>query len=248
MYKVPNHIKAHVRRIIREYEILLEQGHKITLQLFRDNRIYSGVETTEYYLKSVRHFLKLLETQDEYLEAQTEEEFQKKVYKKICEFYKPLSEIAVLRITNSVECQGQLKEALQDVKKISCFHSDARSISVFISHADVRNWCLEDQAVHNKIFKLVRTEEEFEKLLNCQGKSSTVEITQAGINPCIYFRMALQVMDIEDCYRKKNRIREYRNFWNSCHNIEEFDTDYKIFNMWNNITETGIFYVYIPGT
>lgn len=246
MYNVPPHIKAHVHRIIREYELLLHQGHKIALQLFRDNRMYSGAETTEYFLKSVRHFRKLLDTQEEYLSSRTEEEFRRKVYQKICEFYKPLSERAILRITRSTTCQEQLERALRFAKKDISLASDAKFLSWFVSNACVTNWCPADEAIIHKEFKLIKTEEAFEKLLSGKEKYPTIEITLDGTAPYTHFRIALQTMDIEACYRKQSRVREYRDFWDNYHNIEEFDTDYKIFNMWNNISETGIYYVYIP--
>ena len=246
MYKVPPHIKAHVNRIIKEYEILVHQGHKIALQLFRDNRMYSGIETTEYFLKSARHFRALLDTQGEYLASQTEEDFRRKIYRKICEFYKPLSEVAILRITNSTVCQGQLEDALRAAKKSPNYCSEAKFISWFISNACTQHWCDADETIYHKEFKLVRSEEAFEKLVSAQGKYPTFEITQSGKFPCSHFRIALQKFSIEDCYRKQSKLREYRNFWESSHNIEEFSTDCEIFNMWNNITETGIYYVYIP--
>lgn len=248
MYKVPCHIKAHVNRIVREYELLLHQGHKIALQLFRNNRMYSGLETTEYFLKSARHFRNLLDTQGEYLAAATEEEFRRKVYQKICEFYNPLSETAILRITHSTACQEQLERALRAAKKNLSLASDAKFLSWFISNACIQSWCPADESINHKEFKLVKTEEAFEKLLSGQEKYPTIEITQDGNAPYSRFRIALQTIDIEACYRKQSRVREYRNFWDNYHNIEEFDTDYKIFNMWNNITETGIYYVYIPQT
>ena len=243
MYNVPVHIKAHINRIIREYELLLYQGHKIALQLFRNGRIYSGLETTQYYLDSARHFRELLDTQKEYLSSKTEEEFRKKVYKKICEFYTPLSEKAILRITNSSECQEQLERALRTAKKAQSTYSDAKLISWFISNACTQNWCLEDEAIHHKVFRLIKTETAFEKLLSDQN---TIEITQASTTHYTKFRIAFQIIDIETGYRKQSKIREYRNFWENSHNIEEFETDLAIFNLWNNITETGIYYVYIP--
>ena len=246
MYKVPTYIKAHINRIIREYEVLVHQGHKIALQVFRDNRLYSGVETTEYFLRSVRHFSELLETQGEYLTAQTEEEFRKKVYFKICEFYKPLSETAILRITHSSTCQGQLENALRLAKKKPELYSEAKFISWFISNACTQHWCDADETIIQKEFKLVKNEEEFEKLVTGKNKIPAIEITQAGKIPFTHVRIALQKFSIEDCYRKKSRMREYRNFWESPHKIEEFSTDCEIFNMWNNIYEKGIYYVYFP--
>ena len=246
MYKVPVHIKSHANRIVREYELLLHQGHKIALQMFRDNRMYSGIETTEYYLKSARHFRTLLNAPGEYLVASTEEEFRRKVYQKICEFYKPLSEKALLRITRSTICQEQLERALRSAKRNPALASDAKFISWYVSTACVTNWSEVDETIVRKEFKLVRTEEAFEKLLDPQGKFPAIEITQDGSFPYSHIRIALQRFDIEACYRKQARLREYRTFWENNHNIEEFDTDCKIFNMWNNISETGIYYVYIP--
>ena len=244
MYHVPAHIKAHVNRIIREYEILVHQGHKIALQVFKDNHMYSGIETTEYFLKSARHFRKLLDTQKEYLISQTEEEFRKKVYFKICEFYEPLSEVAIKRINHSSQCQGQLEELLRSAKKDPNIYHEAKFISWFISNACIQHWCDEDETIACKEFKLVKSEEAFEKLINTPGRYPTIEITQSGKIPFSHFRIALQKFNIEDCYRKRSKLREYRNFWESSHNIEEFSTDCEIFNIWNNISETGIYYVY----
>ena len=53
MYNVPTHIKTHVDRIIQEYDDMYRRGHKIALQILRGNKLYSGLETTEYYLKEV---------------------------------------------------------------------------------------------------------------------------------------------------------------------------------------------------
>ena len=246
LYTVPTHIKAQVNRIVREYEILVHQGYKIALQIFRDNHLYSGVETTEYFLKSVKHFRKLLDTQDEYLSSKSEEEFRRKIYLKICEFYAPLSETAHLRITHSTKCQGQLEEALRAAKKDPTLNHEAKYLSAFISNACIKHWCDEDATICYKEFKLVRSEEAFEKLVQNQGKYPVIEITQSGKIPFSHFRIALQKLSIEDCYRKQSKWREYRNFWEHSHNIEEFQTDCEIFNLWNNISETGVYYVYFP--
>lgn len=246
MYKVPTHVKAQVNRIIREYEILVHQGHKIALEVFRNNRMYFGVETTEYFLESIKHFRKLLDNQGEYLICQTEEEFRKKVYIKICEFCKPLSETAILRITHSYTCQGQLEDALRAARKDPNLYYEAKFISWFISNACTQHWCDVDETIKCKEFKLVRSKETFENMLSSQGKCPTIEITQSGKIPFAHFRVAIQKFSIEDCYRKKSKLREYRNFWEGSHNVEEFSTDYDIFNMWNNVSETGVYYVYIP--
>lgn len=245
MYQVPTHIKAHVRRIVREYELLLHQGHIIALQISEKNKIYFGLETTKRYLNAAIHFRELLDTQEDYLASKTEEEFRKKVYEKICEFYKPLSEKAILRINNSTECQAQLEAALRTAKRRSSSCSDAKFLTSFISNACTLNWCSEDKDVQRKSFKLIKSEKDFENLLSNE-KHPAIEITETGNFPYTHFRIALQTFDIEDIYRKRAKLHSYREFWDGVHNVEEFDTDLKIFNLWNNVAKIGIYYVYIP--
>lgn len=246
MYQVPCHIKLHVDRIIKEYEKLYRQGYKICLQMLRGNRIYSGLETTEYCLNSVKHFRRLLDNPEGELFTGTETDIRKKIYLKICEFYKPLSQEAICRITHSVDCQGQLERALQAAKKDPSTAEDAKKLSCFIANGRVLNWGQCDEHINSKVFKLVKSEDAFEKLLSRTDEDTTVEITQISISPYTKIRVALQTIDIPTMYRKQVRVREFKNFWEGYHAPDEFDIEYTIFNMWNDITETGIYYVYIP--
>ena len=246
MNQIPLHIKQHVDRIVREYELLYSQGHKIALQFLRGNRIYSGLETTKYYLDSIKDFRILLNKPEGEFFTGTEFEIQKRIYEKICEYYKPLSPEAICRITHDVVCQGQLDEAIRAAKKNLSTFKDAVHISRFIANGCTLNWGDCDERVNRKIFKLVKTEECFENLLNRAEKQPFVEITNDGFIPCTQIRVAFQFLEIPDIYRKKARYRDYRNFWESPHRVEDFDLNYTIFNMWNDVTETGVYYVYIP--
>ena len=246
MYNVPCHIKLHVDRIIKEYETMYRQGHKIALQMLRGNRIYSGLETTEYCLKTVKNFRRLLDNPEGELFTGTETDIRKKIYLKICEFYKPLSEEAISRITHQVDCQEQLERALRAAKKNPSTAEDAKNLLWFISNCCVINWGRCDENINSKIFKLVKSEDAFEKLLSRTNEDTTIEITHRSRTDYSKIRIALQTIDIPTMYRKQVRVREFRNFWEGPHADNEFDIEYTIFNMWNDITETGIFYVYIP--
>lgn len=246
MNQIPIHIKKHVDRIIREYELLYRQGYKISLQFMKGNRLYSGLETTKYYLDEIKNFRKQLNNPEGDFFTGTDFEIQKRIYKKICEYYKPLSPNAICRITHDVVCQGQLDLAIRAAKKNLSTFKDAVQISSFISNGCVLNWGECDERVNRKIFKLIKTEESFETLLNQAEKNSLVEITNESDVPYSQIRVAFQFLEIPALYRKKSRYREYRNFWEAPHTVEEFDLDHTIFNMWNDMTETGIYYVYIP--
>ena len=244
--RIPTHIKELADRIIREYELLCQQRHKVALQIFRDNRIYSGVQTTEYCLALVKKFRTQLDSPDTAFLAKTEKEFRRQIYQKICEFYKPLSSMAIMRITRTTECQYQLESALYRAKKQASTSSDAHQMSWFIANGSTQNWCQLDESIEHKIFKLIRSEEEFEKLISKSNKNPITEITQESIHTYSQFRIALQPISIKDGYRKQSRIREFNNFWENSTSIDHFDIDFTVFNMWNDIKETGIYYVFIP--
>lgn len=244
--KIPKHIKTHVDRIIREYELLYSQGHIIALQILVNHRLYAGIETTEFFLNSAKLFREILDNPNHAFFSDTEKEIRKKIYEKILEFYKPLPQQSLLRITRTTECQEQLKRILRSAKQNMSVSEDAHQISWFISNASTLDWCQADETVNHKIFKLVQTEDAFQKLLKNTTSTPIVEITEASQSHYSSFRIAFQFFDIPDGYRKQVRMRELQNFWQNSDNIDNFDTDYKIFNMWNGITETGIYYVYIP--
>ena len=246
MHQVPQHIKHHVDRIIREYQRLCNQGHKVALQLYRNNRIYSGVETTKYYLDEVRKFRKLLDQPKGSMFIGPEMEVNKRIYNKICEFYKPLSPQAIKRITCSTSCQGQLEDALRSAIKKPHLAADIKHLTWFITNANTLSWNHIDENVVHKQFKLVRTESAFEKLFSTASAAPLVEITETGSFHVSNIRIAVQIKDIEAIYRKQNKLREYKNFWNSAVKIDEFDLEHTVYNMWNNVAETGIYYVYIP--
>ena len=246
MHQVPAHIKQLVDRIITEYERLCRQGHKIALQMYRNNRIYSGTETTKYYLEEVRKFRKLLDKPTGSMFVGDEMDVNKRIYKKICEFYKPLSPTAVKRITCSTSCQGQLEDLLYSAKRNPLLAADLKHLTWFIYNGNTVSWNHIDENVQRKYFKLVRNEEAFGKLFSTASAAPLVEITHTGSFDCSKIRIALQIQDIEAIYRKQSKLREYKNFWSNATNIDEFELEHTVYNLWNDVAETGIYYVYIP--
>ena len=94
--------------------------------------------------------------------------------------------------------------------------------------------------------KMLFTESAFEKLFSTASAAPLAEITETGSFHVSNIRIAVQIKDIEAIYRKQSKLREYKNFWNSAVKIDEFDLEHTVYNMWNNVAETGIYYVYIP--
>lgn len=247
MYHVPIHIKEHVDRIIDEYVLLHHSGFKIALQMYRENRIFSGIETTEYCLNEVRKFRRLLDNPTGSMFVGPESEVNKRIYKKICDFYAPLSPEAIKRITHTTKCQDQLEKNLRAARMIPALANDAKHLSWFIKNSSTISWNQTDENVCHKQFKLVRDESYFDKLLSDRS-CLTVELTTSGDFSYTQIRIIFQLLDIETIYRKRAKMRQYKNFWDSAKATDDFDLDYIVFNMWNDVATTGIYYVYIPET
>ena len=247
MYCVPPHIKEHVDRIIDEYVLLHRSGFKIALQMYRENRVFSGIETTEYCLNQVRKFRKLLDNPTGSMFIGPESEVNKRIYKKICEFYTPLSPEALKRISCTTKCQGQLVKNLQAAKAIPELANDAKHLSWFITNGRTTSWNHTDENVYRKHFKLIKDETFLDKLLS-DSSCPSVELTTTGNFPYTHIRIVLQIQDIETIYRKRAKMRQYKNFWDSAKVIDDFELDFIVFNMWNDVATTGIYYVYIPET
>ena len=130
---------------------------------------------------------------------------------------------------------------------IPTLSSDAKHLSWFITNSSTISWNQTDENVCHKQFKLVRDESYFDKLLS-DSSCPTVELTTTGDFPYTHIRIVLQILDIETIYRKRAKMRQYKNFWDSAKATDDFDLDYIVFNMWNNVATTGIYYVYIPET
>lgn len=242
---VPTNVKNLVKRIRKEYEDAYDGGEEFSLQIMVGDTIYSGRETTKIYLRGVDRFIILLDSQEGDIFCGTDDDVRCKIYLQIQEFYKPLSEVAVKRATREIDRQGQLMTALYRAKKKPDLVEDARAITWFINHAYRLDFGEEDSGVEKKLFKLITKEDEFEKLF--EKSDSIKELFSQKVIPNGKIRVAFQRFSVQDLYKKKMISRKLRTFWESqIDNQENFDTAFAAFNLWNDVAETGIYYIYVP--
>lgn len=230
---VPQHIKDTMDRIIKVYEKLYQKGERVYLNKVVGDTVYSGIETTKYYLDDAKNFRKLLDTCDGPIFEGEDDEIIKRIYLQVNSYFAPLGCPDTNDILNSVRCSIQLKKALKEAETREDIAEEAKQISEFIQNAKRMSWWHLDANVERKIFKLVKTKEEFLKLSNIR------EITEEGWSIRIGFK--------EKCWhdqcKEKSILRKSKHLLKDSKN---FSDAYECFNFWYDLKRVGIYYVYIP--
>ena len=242
MIIVPGHVKAMADRIIIEYEAAYRAKYAFYSHINVGGQSLYGIDTTKYFLDSVRGFRKSLDTLDGPLYTGTFEEVIKKIYYRIDSYLEPLSVEAIGRVKNTVTCQRQLTETLRRcVKKKNRFAADAVCLLDFIRDAGWSSWGQMDAYVKNRKFKMV-DKDKFEAYLE-SGRCE--ELTPGTINPYTNIRVAWENLSEEDVYRSKSLARVYNNYWRAYRKNGGEYIDLKIFNFWYDVQDTAVYYVYV---
>lgn len=241
---VPEHVKNRVDRIIAEYEKMLKQKVAIFNQVTANGINYYGVDTTKYYVEHLKEFRKELDEQKSPLFTGTQEEIQQKIYCYIEDFYEALSMNSIYEVNRNIFTQKQLMKALRRAKKNSEFAEEARMLMHVIETAKISSWGQDDESYDTKYFKLVHSEEKFEQIIeNAKPNLRGWELTPGSFDQFKHIRVAFVEVPFHEQYRKKSI---YRAFKSNRKNRNFFNGMNKVFDFWNNITRTCIYYVYIP--
>lgn len=240
---VPDHVKELVDRLVAEYEKAYEAGDVFYTCVTVGDKVYTGRETTKYYLESVMDFRKSLDSEKGPLFEGDAKEVIKNIYNMIIHYYEPISYDAICRVKNVVECQGQLYTALRKAKKDKTLVADAESMLHFIDTAAYSSWGQMDSYVDRRKFVLIKTEEKFESILKSDRAE---ELTPGTIKPFLRIRVAFEEISEQELYKKRNILRKYLAFWHKYGKSEQADEYFKILNLWNGIARTATYYVYVP--
>lgn len=244
MIIIPECVKTKVDKLIAEYEKILKRGEAIYAQVTWNGVDYFGADTTKCHLEILRQFRKDLDEQKSSLYSESEEEIQRQIYLRVCDFFEPLSCKAIEEVTHDVTVQKQLGKALRKAARNEEMGWEAKSLLAMIKDAKHSCWSQDDEHINRKIFKLVKTEEEFNRLFAPEQKGRVEELTPGEINPFKNIRVAFSAIPFRTQYRKKGIWRTYD--FRRRHDRDFFDGAHKVFNFWNDVTETAIYYVYVP--
>lgn len=234
---IPKHIKRIVDRIIKEYEKAYKSKEALYEKVLVGDKTYTGLETTRYFLEEVKSFRESLDE----IFVGDEDKIKRNIWNQIDAYFNPLSVTTTSIILNKVICSGVLKKELKEAQNREDTAEDAKALLDLIKEGKYTCWGCEDAFVSKKIFKLVKSEEEFEDVLK-----HTKELTSGSDNPFKKIRVAFEEEHYDDQCRKKGVLRKRNALFKNSGINPEFSKDYDVFKFWNNIVKTGIYYVYIP--
>lgn len=230
---VPQHIKDMMDRIIKVYEKLYQNCESIYLNMTVGDTVYSGIGTTKYCLDDAKKFRKELDSCEGPIFEGEDDEIIRRIFLQVNSYFDPLGCPDTDSIINSVHCQTQLKKALKRAERRDDIATEAKQISEFIENAQRMSWGQFDSNIERRIFKLVKTKEEFLKLDNIE------ELTESGWT----IRVAWLEKNWVDQCREKGIFRKFKRL---LRNHEDFTAESEYFKFWYDLKKTGIYYIYIP--
>ena len=245
MIIIPEHVKKHVDRIIAQYEAAYEERRSFSRKITVGDKEYVGLQTTQFWLEDLKQFRTALETQELAIFQGTEEDVIAKIYNAIQDYYEPLNAEAISEITKVVWVQSQLRRELKKAaKKRRKTCQEARGILDYIKNAKHIAWSQDDECVQRKIFKLVKTNEEFEFILK-SNKDKCTELTVECSEPFEMIRIAMVEISFKEQYQSKHIVKEYKKLFDA-HKLDWKQRAFDQFNFWHDVMNTAVYYVFIP--
>ena len=116
----------------------------------------------------------------------------------------------------------------------------------FLNNAYNSSWGQFDAYYKIKDFRLVESEEEFEKILNRFNGAEELTASKWLIVDYTTIRVALVPMDRITIYKKKGIFEDYQRFLKEHLSDMDFDNAFNMFNLWHDVRETAIYYIYVP--
>lgn len=246
---IPEHIKTMVDRIEKEYENLYikekseeqRKNENVYMKIEGTDKIWVNDECYLYFSKSVKRFREELENQDtEFFKNNDEYCLKRKIVSRINNCFSELPVDAYYRTIREIYCEENLEKALKKKKFKKGVREEVIEICNFIKQRQIGSWGQEDAYVDKCIFKYIETEQEFKKILRRKGYE---ELTPGDIKPFKEIRVAYLEKSKYEIYKEKGIQREFEKI---LYDSLDSSVDIEVFDMWNNIKRTGIYYVYIP--
>lgn len=248
MIFIPESIERTLKRIEKAYQEDLEKGRSYYHSISKDGKVYRGTDTVRIQLESFEEFKASLENGTSELlkcEDGKEDEAKIRLMHAIGEFYNPLSAKSIKMIRKDVYIQRGLRARIKKFAAKSQKHEEASSLLEFIRDAHWSSWGQGDAEYDIRDFRLVKSEEEFEEILHLEGaeeltRSKDLVVEFASI------RVALVTLEETDIYKRKGIFEDYNRFLDEHLGSNNFDDAMKAFNLWHDVRETAIYYVYVP--
>lgn len=164
----------------------------------------------------------------------------------VWEWYEPLSMEDVYRVENDVYIQRGLRERIESLGNECETQKEALNLLGFLNNAYNSSWGQEDAHYKIKDFRLVESEEEFERILNEFNGADELTASKWLIVDYTTIRVALVPMDWRTILKKKGIFEDYQRFCKEHLGDMNFDDAFKMFKLWHDVRETAIYYIYAP--
>ncbi len=245
MIIVPESIKRILDRTIEIYSRDLKNHRSYYSSIKINGRYYTGTNTTKILLKLLKDFKAKLENGTSQLlvcEKGKEDEAKIQLMYSVLEHLEPLSNYDKAYIMHDVYIQEGLVERVEALSKKIKTQQEASGLLDFLNDAYNSSWGQDDEIYRVRDFRLVTSEEEFEYILTTV--KNVEEITDKPFFTTM--RIALVTMNYYSLYKEKGILEEYQSFLETHKDDDDFDGAIDMFNMWHDVRETAIYYIYAP--
>lgn len=248
MIFVPESIERTLLRITEAYKRDIKKGKSYYSSISKDGKTYTGTDTVRIQLEYFEAFKEKLENGTSELlicEKGKENEAKIRLMYAIGKFLEPLWQNDIYLIVNDVYIQRGLISRIKKLSTKSKTKKEALNLLEFINTAHYSSWGQDDENFEIRDFRLVDSEKDFDEIL--QKFKEAEELTARDlITDYTTIRVAWVPIDYITIYQKKGIYEEYLRFFSEHLNDSNFDDAIKMFNLWHDVRETAIYYIYAP--
>ena len=248
MIYLPESVERTLKRIEEAYNRDIKKGRSYYSYITKDGKTYTGTDTVRIKLESFKEFKASLENGTSELlvcEEGEEEKAKIRLMNAIYRYYEPLWGDEIGIINNDVYIQRGLRKRIQSLTRHSQTKEEAKGLLEFIDRAHYSSWGQGDAYYKIRDFRLVNSEEEFEKILT---ELHAEELTGQAYLLIDYttIRVAWVAVDWRTIYKKKGINEDFQRLRKEHIGDMEFDDIWKNFDIWHDVRETAIYYIYAP--
>lgn len=248
MIYLPESIERTLERIEEAYKRDIKKRRSYYSSIIEDGKTYTGTDTVRIMLKEFKKFKASLENGTSELlvcEEGQEEKAKIRLMNAIWEYYEPLWPEDICTIDNDVYIQKGLQRRILSLSTQRKTKEEAENLLGFLDDAHYSSWGQGDAYYKIRDFRLVKSEEEFEEILT---KLHARELTRCKnlIVDYTTIRVAFVTVSCETIYKKKGIYEDFQRLLKEHGGDMNFDDVWKIFNIWHDVRETAIYYIYAP--
>lgn len=178
-------------------------------------------------------------------EVGKEDEAKIKLMNAVLEWYDPLSSQDINRINKDVYIQRGLRKRIEKLSNKTSTQLEAGALLGFLDNAYNSSWSQEDEHYQIKDFRIVKTNKEFEKIFVKFKEAEELTSKKELLIDFKTIRVAIVPMDFKTIYKKKGIFEEYETFYKKNIVNTNFGDAFDMFNLWHDVRETAIYYIYL---